>query len=237
MKSHRLSISVKAPCSEQWEYFTPSAGGRLCDACCKEVIDFTQLSDREIIDYFTQNPGQTCGRFRSHQLRQYPLKSTRKRFPGVRWVRIGFIGLPLLLWTKEVSSERLPVRPPNEVIQLSNFSEKVHLPANDGHIIRGVVKDEYGELLPGVSIVLRGSSLGTITDLDGRFQFPEALKPGDVLTFSFVGYESREYVVPKNAPQLIEIPLILDFDIMGEVAIEGLYELKPTWWQRLTGVF
>ena len=50
----------------------------------------------------------------------------------------------------------------------------------------GVVIDETGEPLAGVSIIVKGKSGGVASDLDGKFAI--AAEPGQVITFSYVGY-------------------------------------------------
>jgi len=58
----------------------------------------------------------------------------------------------------------------------------------------GTVYDEKGETLPGVSIFLKAqAAVGTTTDLDGNFKM-KATK-GDILVFSYIGYENQEYLV------------------------------------------
>lgn len=61
------SISIPEPCSQQWQVMTPVGGGRHCESCCKTVIDFTKMTDSEIINYFATK-SNTCGRFTSDQL-------------------------------------------------------------------------------------------------------------------------------------------------------------------------
>lgn len=58
----------------------------------------------------------------------------------------------------------------------------------------GTVYDENGETLPGVSIYLKAQAMvGTVTDVDGVFRIRAA--KGDVLVFSYIGYENLEYLV------------------------------------------
>ncbi len=60
--------------------------------------------------------------------------------------------------------------------------------------VKGKVTDSYGDLLPGVSIVIKGTTNGTITDFDGNFSL--AGIPDDAtLIFSFVGMKTQEIVV------------------------------------------
>ena len=58
---------------------------------------------------------------------------------------------------------------------------------------KGVVKDSKGETIIGASVVVKGTSNGTITDFDGNFSLPN-VKKGSVIQISFVGFKSQEIV-------------------------------------------
>lgn len=64
------TVSIPEPCRQGWENMTPSAKGRFCDACQKEVIDFTGLDDKEMLRIVQANLGRLCGRFRKNQLQR-----------------------------------------------------------------------------------------------------------------------------------------------------------------------
>ncbi len=66
------------------------------------------------------------------------------------------------------------------------------------HNVSGVVKDEEGKTLPGVTITVKGTTSGTLTDIDGRFSFME-LPDDAVLVFSFVGMKAQEIPVEGNS--------------------------------------
>lgn len=59
--------------------------------------------------------------------------------------------------------------------------------------VKGVVKDEFGDTLPGVNVMIKGTTKGTVTDFDGKFSI-EA-KSSDVIEVSFVGFETQEIKV------------------------------------------
>lgn len=64
---------------------------------------------------------------------------------------------------------------------------------SQGKVVSGTISDETGEKLPGVSVVEKGTTNGTVTDNDGSFQLP--VKEGATLVFSFVGMETQEITV------------------------------------------
>lgn len=69
--------------------------------------------------------------------------------------------------------------------------------------VSGIVKDvDTKETLIGVSVVVKGTTSGTITDMDGKFSLPVA--QGKTLVFSFIGYESQEVIV-KNSNYTINL--------------------------------
>lgn len=59
--------------------------------------------------------------------------------------------------------------------------------------VSGKVTDESGETLPGVNVVLKGTTTGTTTDLDGNFRL--SVNESDILIFSYVGFEEQEVTV------------------------------------------
>src|SRR5690606_30975997 len=57
-------------------------------------------------------------------------------------------------------------------------------------VVTGTVTDNSGFPLPGVTVVIKGNTMGTQTDMDGKFNIQAA--PSDVLVFTFVGMAARE---------------------------------------------
>lgn len=83
--------------------------------------------------------------------------------------------------------------------------------------ITGTVKSDEGELLPGVSVMVKGANYGTVTDADGVYAI-EA-EPDAVLLFSFIGYRTQE--VPVNGRTGIDIVLEADVKQLNEVVVVG----------------
>ena len=63
--------------------------------------------------------------------------------------------------------------------------------------VTGVVTgEEDGLPIPGVSVVVKGTTKGAITDIDGKFDI--AAKEGETITFSLVGYQAQDLPVGKE---------------------------------------
>jgi TonB-linked SusC/RagA family outer membrane protein len=110
--------------------------------------------------------------------------------------------------------------------------------------VKGIVKDiNSGETLPGVSVVIKGTTIGTETDFDGVYNLSN-VKNGSVLVFKYLGMKPKEVIVDSNeinvfleesAEALDEI-IIVGYgsqkrkDVTGSVSIVGaetLEALKP----------
>ncbi|QNM84279.1 carboxypeptidase-like regulatory domain-containing protein [Polaribacter pectinis] len=82
--------------------------------------------------------------------------------------------------------------------------------------ITGIVEDESGAL-PGVSIVINGTTFGTETDFDGFYSIK--IKKGDVLTFGYLGYLSKQVVVDKQTH--LNVKLEESAEHLEEVVVTG----------------
>lgn len=85
--------------------------------------------------------------------------------------------------------------------------------------VRGRVTDESGSGLPGVNVVVKGTSQGTITDAEGRYTL-NVNEQNAVLVFSFVGYVPQEIVVGGRTN--IDISLVVDNKALNEVVVTAL---------------
>ncbi|CAM3096502.1 hypothetical protein DRF59_16510 [Chryseobacterium flavum] len=63
-----MKITIPKPCHENWEMMAPEEKGRFCSVCSKTVYDFTALSDQELINAFSDQEENVCGRFNEFQL-------------------------------------------------------------------------------------------------------------------------------------------------------------------------
>ncbi|MFY0605107.1 MAG: TonB-dependent receptor [Cyclobacteriaceae bacterium] len=82
--------------------------------------------------------------------------------------------------------------------------------------VSGIVKDETGETLPGVTVLVKGTGTGTISDIDGNYKIND-LADDAVLVFSFVGYKASEVKV--NGRSTINVDL--QIDQLEEVVVVG----------------
>ncbi|NVK53687.1 MAG: SusC/RagA family TonB-linked outer membrane protein [Flavobacteriaceae bacterium] len=94
------------------------------------------------------------------------------------------------------------------VVQISFAQEKT---------VSGTVSDNSGAL-PGVSVLIKGTSTGTETDFDGKYSIKA--KAGDVLSFSYLGYKTIEKTV--GSSNTINVTMVEDANVLDEVVVTAL---------------
>lgn len=88
--------------------------------------------------------------------------------------------------------------------------------------VRGVVRDDSGQPLPGVNVIVAGTTNGTITDMDGNYQLQA---PADAsLTFSFIGYETQTQEIGGRSS--IDVSLVEETLDMDEIVVVGYGQMK-----------
>lgn len=94
--------------------------------------------------------------------------------------------------------------------------------------VSGKVTDATGQSIPGVTVIVKGTTSGTVTDLDGNYTI--SANKGDVLVFSFVGFVTQEVVI--DSQTTIDIQLNDDTQSLQEVVVVGYGEQQKV---NLTG--
>ncbi len=239
----QFSLVIKSPCSENWDNFIHTEDGGYCKSCEKTVLDFTGMSEKEIANFFKSKPSHVCGRFHPGQLKQYSYDPAMNfSDPGYTALfKAGIFFLFMLAFHKQGVAQGFSTSAKEYTVQ-TEAQKNVNTASGNsaGKIVQGVVYDEDNYPLPGVNVYLKGSSVGTITDMDGRYEFPVELSEGDVLVFSYIGFETLEYKV-KNEEKLEVNMHMMYYDIMGEVSVDEVYAPKTTsfnrFWRKATNIF
>lgn len=84
--------------------------------------------------------------------------------------------------------------------------------------VTGKVTDESGLPLPGVNIIIKGTSTGVQSDFDGNYAIEAS--QGDILVFSFIGLQTAEYPVGSN--NVVDVALAADSAQLDEVVVTAL---------------
>lgn len=125
MSRNSIHISIPKPCHEHWENMEATERGAFCYSCQREVIDFSAMTDCEVIEYLEKHK-TGCGRFREDQL------DTKLSIPKVgigifRWraLLLGFLSLISIKNLVAQSSEKS-----NNTSQTAQFDTLKKLQSN-----------------------------------------------------------------------------------------------------------
>ena len=222
----KTQLFIADPCHEQWGDMRPDTDGRFCGSCRKTVVDFTMMSDQEVLAWISGAGKSVCGRFMEDQLNRdlSPVAPLKKN----RWVVWQFL-LAGLLMSSEVSAQEKAPDPP--VIKF-NIA-----PARDQPIVVGGVRSVQPSQLPGrIKLQIVDSSTGepvsgaTIridkasfsADNQGRVSI--ALKKflsAPALEITSIGYSARVLTVDKSflSGAVQTISLSRTAEVLGDVTV------------------
>ncbi|MBJ2172777.1 carboxypeptidase-like regulatory domain-containing protein [Aureibaculum sp. A20] len=231
--NQNFNLSISKPCSENFNQFKKTEAGGFCDSCEKEVIDFRSMTPKEITNYFKNNDGKTCGIFNTPQLKTYtpePIRNSSK-FNFISGLSFSLLSMALMNTAQAQTTKQ-----PSIVIEQNTDQTNNETKQDKEYTISGIISDESSPL-PGANVVLQGTMVGTQTDFDGKFTFPQKLKKGDVLVISYIGYNSKHITITNNSKKLdFKIDLALEMDscmILGEVEVQKVQKSKKSLWRKL----
>lgn len=107
------------------------------------------------------------------------------------------------------------------IITLTSFS---YAQAQD-YSVSGLITDEFQNPLPGVNVLIKGTSQGTITDIDGNYSI-EVPEGNSILVYSMMGYETQE--LDAKGQTVIDLILTEDNKFLEEVVVVGYGSMKKS---------
>jgi hypothetical protein len=241
MSQRTTLVQIPQPCHERWEAMTPTTTGRHCAACQKTVVDFTHKTDAEILASLRQAVGETCGRLRADQLSRPLLAPT----PAPNW-RL-WLGAALALGgvlgasrAAAQARESYYAGPRPAATNLTTSPRPGNIttpelatePPTSSRLVtlHGTVTDSAThEGVPGVTVLLKGTTTGTSTDASGTFTLSvEASGTPVQLIINSVGYVTQQQVATAGQP--LAIALVADTRmLLGEVVTIGAIDHKRPW--------
>jgi len=216
--SKKIQLQISKPCHEDWDNMTPVEKGRFCSSCQKQVVDFSNMSDREVAMFFKKpSTGSVCGRFMTDQLYR-DLEIPRKRIPWVKYF-FQFILPGFLITTKATAQGNIRVKTKSVCSKSLTKKEqgKLVFDNNEKMIFRtlglvgirtvdvepryisGKIIDDKGQPIPYVTIMIKDGRRGTISDELGNYQLmPEENWKELVLEFTSTGHEIKLVAVQRK---------------------------------------
>lgn len=232
----KFKIQISNPCHEEWEGMQADSNGKFCGSCQKSVVDFTHFTDAALKQWFNQNQGESCGRFKPEQLDRLILVKenyTLSRFKPslIAASLLAFLSFPKL-GNANISSSYPTFQTDNKK---SLKDDVLKENAEDDFVtIQGKVIDGDDKLpIIGAVIMIKGSKIKTVTDRNGKFEFRlyrKEFKNKIFLDLRYIGYEIKQVKVKLGKDEVIFIKMKMDSYVLGGLAIIK----QPTFLERMS---
>ena len=170
MSHTSIHISIPKPCHESWDRMDATALGAFCNSCKKEVIDYSAMTDREVIEQLTQAK-VGCGRFRVDQV-EAPLIVPMVNNGFMKWKALLLGLLPIFSARAAMASPHTPI--PTDQKPINNKDTVKAKPSLPEHItVNGTVENDKGEPLTATITVVdsAGNNLGLTVSSNKKGRF------------------------------------------------------------------
>lgn len=115
-------LHVATPCNEDWSKMTPVEKGRFCDSCATQVMDFTVMTDTEILKHLKVGGGKICGRIHKDQLQRALHDIDRKKKKSWQFLMAGFASLLFSVVKGNAQKKELKEEPKAGLLSTNNSS-------------------------------------------------------------------------------------------------------------------
>lgn len=250
MKNSAIQLSIPEPCHEKWSEMTPKEQGRFCKSCEKILVDFTAMSDQQLINYFQNYNGKLCGRFRKDQMNRtikpLPSPSFSRSYAASGLLAAGLLfggmaeaqvnpinGKIVLGQTKDDEDCEMPILIDGEDIvcifpELSDIDSECEMPIS--MIISGKITEAYSNNpIIGASIYIENTNTGTVTDVNGNYmlEIPQNLQDQIInLSVSYIGFEDESRII--NLANLDTKDLNIVMEMSEQIILGEVYFHEPT---------
>lgn len=237
----RLELRINNPCAADWQNMQPTEKGHFCLSCQKNVIDFSALGEHEIESFFKNYKGKICGRFQPHQLKQYTYSHHSPKSPFLSLLTL--VGLTFIVPAAQAQNKVSPSSLTQPAPDSStNAIEKDVFETSDStasYKIKGKVlyKDGAADVpVPGVTIHIKDTELGAVTDTAGNFELTlKDLPPAPLVVKTlYIGFATIERTVEFDSSQTVNLGRLFlkeEQMLMGEVVVVRSNPVEGLWWR------
>jgi hypothetical protein len=224
-KSTPKELRIDNKCSMNWDAMPSIGKDKDCLTCKKIVIDFSQSTEEEIIQYFTRpRLSRTCARFTETQLVE--INTTLQKAQNSKLKNLFYAAMIVVMLTVTAcgTSRRTYHKDYlNEVSKIEILAGGINQDSLNFTLIRGTIVDIFDSPLIGVSLFLNDKELNQMADIGGNFtiSIDNDKVENTILKTSYIGYTDFEVEVKKIANKEVKITLVEDqfqeMIIIGEV--------------------
>ena len=221
-----MKLSIPDPCSQKWEQMAVvDQESRFCSECTRDIIDFSNHTDEQILKYVWKNPIRLCGRFSQNQLNR-AIGKDEFDFPGLKALLIaGTLTSVTNNVGAQISVNKIETHQITEVE--SNYQ------VIRGKILGTISPQTYRQL----KLEIPQLNLYCYSDSEGNFQFsvPKNQLPDSIDLIIRKGNSYKEFK-NLNPKEFIQhdaslYPIEIDTNFVHETQMIGYVVVKPKWYQ------
>lgn len=163
-----VKITIPQPCHQQWDSMTQATNGRFCTSCSKTVVDFTTMTDQQVIAYLSAT-NNVCGRISTPQFSSINNRlQVNTLSPGSIWKRL-ILAVTMLAVSQHIKAQTNIPKQSTEQTESDVTVGKVMVPSKavTPILITGTVVDTHGIPLAGIKI--KAGNKEFITAINGIF--------------------------------------------------------------------
>ncbi|MFT3827570.1 MAG: carboxypeptidase-like regulatory domain-containing protein [Chitinophagaceae bacterium] len=206
-----IKLKVPEPCHEDWNKMMPGEQGRFCNACARNVVDFSMMSDKEVLEYFSTAGANVCGRFNNDQLNKKLEEKRPRRFSWVyMWnmlVAATLLSVDAKAQTKKPVHKKsvAPVKKTTAVsivmgAPVIRIPDEKSEPEKPAVLSARILDKETNQPVGFATITAKSIAYGFAADSNGHFTMK--VQPGaDTLEISAIGYRTAIHHIDATDPE------------------------------------
>jgi hypothetical protein len=233
------TISIPSPCSQSWHSMSPNENGKFCNSCQKNIVDFTILSNTQILDLLASSTS-ICGRISQTQMDK--INSTTAYRSAFSWRKFSVAAALVSLASSFKAEAKAPVV--KSLTEQGTVFHSTPLSANADTSI--TYKKIYGKIteegdttgIPGVTIFIKGTNVHTVTNVEGKYSLNVPVLETTILVASYIGYNTIETKLEISKPaQQYNLVLKMSATMLGEIVAIKRPSLAKRIYYRVTKPF
>ena len=208
-----IHLHLPSPCHEDWDAMTPCDRGRHCASCQETVVDFTRMSDAQLIRFFEEygKDRQVCGQLRTSQLVRPLDRSPNSRGPR-RIVTALLVSLCLgaTAYGQQPVGEKALVE---EIIAVRKrhaaYAQRGMVAVQQTYLYGKISKGANGEVAKGAILAVYNKEgelvTGVVADERGTYKLTSVPLGGVLLKITHSGYREQQFKLPRNGELHIQL--------------------------------
>jgi hypothetical protein len=226
MAKQQMQLAIPEPCHENWNAMSPQQQGRFCGVCTKTVVDFSNMSDGQVMETIQKASGGLCGHFHTDQINRTLVAAPRPKWwmqPFWQYIVGGILLLkPGTIKAQKSGTEQCTPQPPHpRLMGKPKIMGKIAMPVeNKDGKIRIRIVSETGEAIDRASVIVTNKVTG-ISNSKGIFEAD--VSRGDELMISALGFESQRVVVNR----VVNMQVVMKQHVKEPQMLMGIVAIAP----------